>query len=237
MPPRNYPNHYDTYALTSRYRPITIELDRDGIMLYRELANNPIYWKEAIQYTGGSLYRAALGYELLWDRKAEEKLISNLDYQLTRHENNGHYFIEEMKVMRDHTCYGIPWIRGVKHEQRAWFAKQWPFKLREGENLTIRVNLLDAPYHVDIEQADGQVHTMRYMAYRFLLKHIFKRKRMPSNEKSTNKPRPGTNPKATAYSGKPGLSLVKPNGRRKPFERSAVKLSFMQQTKRWPNSL
>lgn len=144
---------------------MSVELDRDQLLKYRELANNPIYYYNAIQYTAGSFYRAVLGYEILWDKRKEAELMLCLDYYLTHLSDEGSYYGETLKTTRDVMVWGIPWTRAVAPRNLSSFKLEWPFELQRGEVLQTRINLLDKPYHVDVERPSGEVFTISYPRY------------------------------------------------------------------------
>lgn len=166
-----------------RIRPIAIELDRAGLGKYKRLATNQIYWMNALQYCGGEFYRKALGYEVLWDRLVERRMMLCLDFYMTKQREAGLYYGEEIKVIKKTRIHGVLWRRGIA-PQTPSFGLQWAFDLEVGESLTARINLLDKPYHVDIERGNGEVFTIQFARYKNYLIDIFRRK--PRYERRTN---------------------------------------------------
>lgn len=166
---------------------MAIELDRQYLKRYRHLADNPIYYNNAIQYMGGELYRAIVGYELLWSKLVEDKLMLALDYFLSQ--NSESYFLTEMEVVEPMRIYGTYWFRGIKPDP-LHFQVQTPFSLAKNEKLIARINLLDKPMNVDIETEAGLVFSIPYMRYKYWLDS--KRIRVPKevsvkNEKQSAK--------------------------------------------------
>ncbi len=206
---RKFKRPIESYGLT-RYKPMAIELDGAGLGRYRDLADNPIYYYNAIQYAGGGFYRAALGYEVIWDRKAEGVLDLCLDYVLTKVDRDNAYYLDELEIAKDVQLHGVIWPRGVA-PQNLSFAIQWPLDLTAGEKLTVRVNLLDKPHHVDLERSNGEVFTISFLRYQnYLSMGMFKKKGRRRNERA----------KAPAISIKgrtgPRLSLVGGSRKEKP---------------------
>lgn len=168
---KKYRFPFETYRL-GRFKPSTIELDKDGLGRYQQLTNNPIYYENILKFCGGDLYRAALGYEKMWDRKTERKLMLCLDYFLTDLRDREQYYLEELTVTKPLKLHGVKWFRGIA-PQDLTFDLQWVYELKPGESITARINLLDKPFHVDIEQSDGSIHTIPYLKYRkYLFSHL-----------------------------------------------------------------
>jgi len=185
-------NPHPSQAKLGRYKPIALELDKAGLGKYRRLKDNPIYYYNALTHLGGSLYRAALGYEAVWDRRAEQNLVLCLDYLLAKYREEDSYYLEEISVKGPIRLYGLIWPRGIAPKTYA-FDLQWPFELKDGENLQVRVNLLDKPNHVDLERENGEVFSIQFMRYQnYLNSGAFKRKgpynvnRSKSTKSSTN---------------------------------------------------
>lgn len=155
---------------------MALEQDAEGLAKYRNLADNPLYYDNAIQYCGGEFYRAVLGYEVLWDRKVERSLVMTLDYLLTSLKETGAYRLDDVKVQASTKIYGIQWQNGVA-PQMLNFDLLWPYRLKAGENLLARVNLVDKPNHVDLERSTGEVFTIPFIRYQNCLNNkIFRRK-------------------------------------------------------------
>lgn len=204
------------------YKLSTIEVDpRRKLGRYVSLAENPIYYYGALQYCGGSFYRAALGYETLWDVETEAKLMLCLDYLMSKHELAGHYYIEEIKCNGTMTMHGLPWKRGIMPEHFQ-FHLLYPFKLNWGESITARVNLLDKPNHVDLERANGEVFSitlMRYLDYVNKGTFSLKKGKLKNEQKYPKGP-------ASGYKGskRPSLSVVGGTRCKDPVRKTAVKL-------------
>lgn len=194
---KKFKRKFDTYEL-GKHRPIAIELDREGLGKYREYAENPIYYRNCLQYMGGELYRAILGYETIWDKQAEADLMLALDYVLTDFRERELYYIEEMEIVRDFKMHGIKWVKSVPPKELD-FNLQWPFDLKRGEKVTVRVNLLDRPNHVDIERGNGEVFTIQFLRY-----EKFK-ERCKRDERQRTKRDTGTNAKGPAKEKSTGL--------------------------------
>lgn len=143
---------------------MAIELDKTGLARYKKLAENPLYYQNAFNYCGGSLFRAILGYEQVWDKAFEERLMLCLDYLLTDFEDIGRYFMLELTAASDLVVYGLCWPRSVC-PQTFKFDVQWPYELQKGEKLVCRVNMLDWPYRADFERANGEVFSIPYRRF------------------------------------------------------------------------
>lgn len=126
--------------------------------------DNPIYYQNAFQFLGGGFYRRILGYENLWDRDYEGRMNKALDYVLTDLEKRRSYYLEDLVVNRDAAIHGIKWVRGLA-PRKLEFNTQWIYELKANERLTVRVNLLDKPNHVDIERENGEVFSVQYLRY------------------------------------------------------------------------
>jgi hypothetical protein len=163
---KKFKKPFDSYKLSSRYRPMSIELHWQGLKAFRDLAENPLYYLNAIQYTNGELYRAIFGYEFLWDREYEGEIMLALDYYLTELDKRGHYYLEEVKVDRPFTLEGRKWRDGLKPKpltfQKTALAKD---RIPSGLRATARVNTMDVPSHVDIEFDNGAIYSVNYIKY------------------------------------------------------------------------
>lgn len=178
---RKFNKPFDEWSLTSDY-PMSIELSPYSVARYRELSDNPIYYLNAIQYVNGGLFRAALGYEVLWDRKLEERMELALDYFLTRLNDQRDYYLEEIVFSKGITIHGLPWKRRVKPKFN--FSSKWPREVKRGERALARVNRLDGRYHVDLDfDQSGDVITITYMDYERLKRGHVKSLEKPRNEK------------------------------------------------------
>lgn len=207
---------------------MAIEQDRSGLGKYSRLSDNPLYYKNALQYCGGSIYRAALGYETLWDRAKENQLRLCLDYLLVRHSNLKEYYLTTATATRDALLYGIRWHRGLA-PRKLKFDLQWPFNVKSGELLTVRVNLLDKPFHVDIEQSDGAVHTILYTRYRSLIDNgLFKPIGEPSNDRATKSQRPEQTTDVFKGRKSQGYQMVRRLIKENPIRQLSSKLLHMR---------
>ncbi len=205
---------------------MSVELDESGLGRYRDLSLNPIYYYNAITFCGSSFYRKALGYEVIWDKKAEATLVNCLDYLLHKYEEDGDYYFEELKVKQDTRMHGEVWPRGLPPKTLT-FAQQWPFELKRGETLTARINLLDKPYHVDLERSTGEVFSIHYPRYAIFRNKLCKVKGNARRESNKWRSKPPTNgPQGRK---REGLSLVKQLSHEDPIKTIPNKLSSLRQ--------
>jgi len=160
---KNFDKDFDSYELSDE-RLMTIELHPQGLARYRELANNPIYYYHAIQYTNGELYRAIFGYENFWDKKLEDNFMLSLDFFLSRLTEKRDYYFEDLEVFRSFRLEGIPWPSGVKPKHLN-FAQRHAAYIPRGMRVLARVNLIDKPNHVDLDFEDGRVFSVSFMIY------------------------------------------------------------------------
>lgn len=130
-----------------------------------KIQDNPIYYYYALQYRAGSLYRAVLGYEEVWNREAETKLVRGLDIYLGQLQERTLYYFEDIVTNRRFYCKGLAWRRGVKPPLRFLLKNLSTIWYPEGTAITARINLEDAPNHVDLEFPDGRVMSVSYMNY------------------------------------------------------------------------
>jgi len=173
--PKRYEKSFSDYGLVS-IRPIAVEQDPAGLGKYKRLRTNPIYYENSLKYCGGSLYRAALGYDIIWNKQNEEDMISALDFLLTSYRFKETYFTEEIRATQPVKLHGVKWNRGVPPKDFS-FRTQWPITIFSGEGLTARINALDKPHRVDIERVNGEVFSISLIKYlRFQDTQILKRK-------------------------------------------------------------
>lgn len=191
-----------------------------------KLANNPLYYINAIQFTNGELYRAVLGYELLWDRKTERDLMLCLDYILTLHLNEETYYFEELTVTTETRIHGVKWPRGIAPRVLA-FETQWPYELKTGEKLLARVNCLDKPNHVDVERVStGEVFTLQLVKYLRYREKLMKGNR---DYEERRKRRRGSEKKSFNGPETASLRLVGKTGKEKPVGHLSSKLHHLQE--------
>ena len=218
---KKFKHRVEAYSL-GRIRPMAIEQDRAGLGKYVRLTDNPLYYYNALQYTGGSLYRASLGYEIFWDKQVEAQLMLCLDYLLTDYRDKQLYYIEEFTALTDLNQHGIKWHRGLA-PQTLNFDMMWPFEIKKGERYTARVNLLDKPNHVDLELPNGEIYTLQFLRYQRLLTKF--RRRGSYVKRTTTANRPTSIPGSKS----PSLSLVNKIGQHFSLKKLPVKLSYMRQ--------
>lgn len=212
---------------------MTVELARNGLSIHRELVSNPIYYREALQYNGGGFYRAVLGFETLWDLKIEQDLNLSLDYFLTAHREKGLYYLSELTATKDFTLNGWKWFRGIPPDPAIFKTGMlWPMEVEEGDLFTARVNLLDHPFRVDIEKADGQITTIPYMRYKKLVARHFKIRKKGYDEKIPHKSRRRALPPLSTARRKPRLRVVKNHGNEIAIKKLDVELSYMPERQR-----
>lgn len=159
---RKFTSPFDSYELTLD-RPIAVELHPQGIVRYKPLYENPIYYFYAFQFRGGDFYRAVLGYETIWDEEFEDKLVSDLDNHLSKLRDLKLYYFEDIEILGDRTLIGLVWKRGVK--PRVNFRMRGRMEVLSGTRALARINLADRPHHVDVQFEDGQIITMILMDY------------------------------------------------------------------------
>jgi hypothetical protein len=155
---------FDSYELSSE-RPMSIELHPQGVARYKHLVDNPIYYFYSFQYVNGDLYRAIFGYEVMWDKEYEDKLVLSLDYLLYRHSERREYYIEEIQFISWVKLRGFIWRDGVKPKLTRGISFQARPIVKRGTRATARVNLLDKPNHVDIHFYDDQIISVSLMDY------------------------------------------------------------------------
>lgn len=222
---RKYAKPFSSYEL-GRFRPMALEQDAEGLFKYKTLADNPIYYQNAIQYCGGELYRTILGYELIWDQNAERTLMLCLDFFCADLENRGLYWLEEIKVIKTQKIHGVSWPRGIA-PQELRFDLMWAYGLKEGESLTARVNLVDKPNHVDLERASGEVFTIPYIRYEnYITNNLFKRKKVYEDKILSRATKRTSSPKTK------GLKLVKRASREDPSQSPPSQLLNLSQRQR-----
>lgn len=210
---KSFTKNIDSYQV-GRYKLMSIELDRVNLARYRHLSDNPVYFYNCLTFCGGSLYRAILGYEVLWDRRKEEELMLCLDYFLTTQQDRNLYYTEELKVTRDFRTHGVAWPRGIA-PRTLRFDLQWAYEIKAGESLTARINMLDKPYHVDIERGNGEVFSLQLPRYHQLLERFCKPK---GNRNETDRNKRRANQTSKGFKGS-GLSLVRGfSNKESPFE-------------------
>jgi hypothetical protein len=120
---------------------MSIELHPQGLARYEHLFKHPIYYYSAFQYMRGSLYRAVLGYETIWDKEYENSLIRQLDHVLHYHMEKQDYYLEDVKFIINADVFGCPWKRGVA--RKFSFTEQHRKFINAGQRAVCRINLLD----------------------------------------------------------------------------------------------
>ena len=220
---RKFKHPFDSYEI-GKIKPMAIETDRAGVGKYfNRYRDNAIYYENSLKYLGGELYRAILGYDLVWDKKTERNLMLCLDYLMTRYQERDEYYFEELIVTKEVMIHGVTWHRGIAPKKLA-FELQWPHQLKPGQRITARVNCLDKPNHVDLELPDGTVFTLqliKYLRYRETVLKGTKGYERPRRQKTTSS---FTSPKGT------GLSLVTKYGNKKPARKISLKLLGLRKT-------
>lgn len=164
---------------------MSIELNPQGVARYKDLANNPIYYFHALQYTNGELYRAIFGYEKIWDKDYEDKLMLILDYVLNRYDERNEYYFENVTSEISLSLKGLVWKNGVK--PKVYFGMKWPVRIPRGFKIMARVNKLDAPFHVDLEFEDGRILTIPYLTYKNLKDRRYLRSKRDENARAKSK--------------------------------------------------
>jgi hypothetical protein len=195
---------------------MAIELDRASpISKYRALADNALYYFNALQYMAGGFYRAALGFEVIYDRRREDELNLCLDYFLTNLIDQKLYYFETLKVLRTTRLYGQRWHREIAPKTHT-FDLSWPYELERGEALVCRVNCIDKPNHVDIERVEtGEVFSVPVVSYYHFKARHCQTKGTDIRERQSSRSRGS---KTTKTAGRTRLSLVKTGGQFKPVE-------------------
>lgn len=220
---RKFKRPIDSYEM-GRHRCMSMEQDPSGLGKYARFKDHFIYYQNALNYCGGELYRAVLGYENLWDRKAERQLMLCLDFYLQQQVDKRKYYLEETTVKQSLLIHGVKWPRQIPPKTLN-FDLQWPFQLQEGEALISRINLLDKPYHVDIERSNGEIFTVPFTRYQNLVDNgMFKRK--PRKENYEKRSRSATTRTATPKA--KGLSLVGQPSKVHPFKEIPQKLLHLR---------
>jgi hypothetical protein len=165
---KKFEHPFDYYEVVSE-RPMSLELNPQGVKRYMHLFNHPIYYLYALQFLGGNLFRAILGYENLWDLPLEEKLVHDLDKHLCDLAEKELYYLEEIEFKETSKFFGTRWPKGVKRP--VIFTKQKWKRVERGCRALARVNLIDKPNHVDIEFSNGEVWSIYLMHYLNLKKY------------------------------------------------------------------
>lgn len=209
----------ETHSL-GRVSPMSAEQDRSGLGKYARYSENSIYYYNSLQFCGSGLYRAALGYEIIWDKKAEANLMLCLDYLLTDYRDKQQYYFEELSSKQHQKLWGIKWHRGIMPKSFN-FDLQWPFEIKKGERITARINLLDKPNHVDLELPNGEVFTLQYIRYQ-RIRHQFKVK------EEVNVSKYSSSTKSPESSKGKSLSLAPRIRQSFPFKKIPFKLSSMR---------
>ena len=225
--PKRYEKPFSDYDLVS-IRPIAVEQDPAGLGKYKRLRTNPLYYENSLKYCGGSLYRAALGYDLIWNKQNEEDMISALDFLLASYRYKETYFTEEIRATQPVKLHGVKWSRGVPPKDFS-FDTQWPITIFSGEGLTARINAIDKPHRVDIERVNGEVFSISLIKYlRFQDTQILRRK--DGLKRKTEKHR-FTNSKRW------GPKLVAGYSSNKPAPQVAPSVFSMRKVDRWEGAL
>lgn len=163
-----------------------VELDTAGVGKYVRLyADNAIYYENCFKYMGGGLYRVALGYDLIWDKEREALWMKKLDHHICQLEDLKSYYLEDLIVGHKTTISGFQWPRECP--PKANNKLQQVFRVKQGERVLARVNLIDKPNHVDIELSNGKVYRLPWLKYNHLKqKGTFKHDRSKSTKQTGN---------------------------------------------------
>lgn len=226
------PKPFDDYKVT-RDRPINVELDARGPLRFKHLLSNPLYYLNAFQYRGGSIFRAIFGFTKIWDKEIEEQLVTDLDNHLFKLEEDKSYYIEELSVRWAFKVRGQIWPGGIKPKVLKFFLKNHNLYrlLQKGDRVTARINKLDEVKHVDIEFRDGMVMSCAYSKFQQWRKNNLTHEKIQPQSKSN---------RANAKDGKSGKAPEAKGARNeaaKPRESLASQLLGLRKAFRRTSSL
>ena len=128
--------------------------------MIESLKDNPYYYMNLLQYKGGTLLRAIVGREILWDTDIEIKWFETLGAYLKMLEIQELYEVGAWQCVARNPnrmrLKGVRWINGVKPDKKLINNSRFvfPYMCKRHNIIYVRKNLVDNPRTADVDMWD-----------------------------------------------------------------------------------
>lgn len=103
--------------------PMSKMVGIDGRVAHPELRQNPIYYFNHFQFEGGSLIRAVLGREVIWDQEVENAVIDGMERQYGEAKKLDNYDLQAYRctAIGAMNIRGNIWTNGIKPTNKSFY--------------------------------------------------------------------------------------------------------------------